>query len=250
MKNKQNILLTGSEGLIGSNFIKNCHSEYKNIFALDIKKKIKKNYFRCDITSEMEVKNTINNIIKKDNIDVLINNASNNPAANKKMQSYKFTDYKLSDWNKNLSTDLIGSFLMSKYILKHFEKQKQGTIINISSIYGLTGIDQSIYSKKLKKFHGYKPLEYSVAKAGIIGLTKSLASYYKNSNIKILCLILGGIEMNQSNFFKKNYKNKTIINRMALLNEYNEYLKFFSSQKASYSTGTCVVIDGGATNIF
>jgi len=61
------------------------------------------------------------------------------------MKSNKFTDYKLSDWNKNLSTDLIGSFLMSKYILKHFEKQKRGTIINISSIYGLTGIDQSIY---------------------------------------------------------------------------------------------------------
>ena len=89
-----------------------------------------------------------------------------------------------------------------------------------------------------------------MAKAGIIGLTKSLASYYRNTNIKILCLILGGVEMGQSTFFKKNYNNKTIINRMALLNEYNEYLNFFSSQKASYSTGTCVVIDGGATNIF
>ena len=88
-----------------------------------------------------------------------------------------------------------------------------------------------------------------MAKAGILGFTKSLASYYKKTNIKILCLILGGIEDNQSNYFKKNYNNKTIVNRMALLNEYNEYIKFFSSKKASYSSGTCVVIDGGATNI-
>lgn len=249
MSNNQNILLTGSEGLIGKSFINDCASEYKNIFSIDIKKKSKKNYFKCDITKEKQVERTINKITKKNKIDVLINNASNNPAANNKMQSFKFTNYKLSDWNKNLSTDLVGSFLMSKYILKHFEKRNEGTIINISSIYALRGIDQDIYNNKLKKFYGYKPIEYSVAKAGILGFTKSLASYYKKTNIKVLCLVLGGIEMGQSNYFKKNYNKKTIINRMAMLNEYNEYLKFFSSKKASYSSGTCIVIDGGATNI-
>ncbi len=249
MSNNQNVLLTGSEGLIGKSFIKSAASEYENIFSIDIKNTNKKNYYKCDITKEIQVKKTINKILKKKNIDILINNASNNPAADKKMRSYKFTNYKLSDWNKNLSTDLVGSFLMSKHILKHFEKRNQGTIINISSIYALRGIDQSIYNNKLKKFYGFKPIEYSVAKAGILGFTKSLASYYKKTNIKILCLILGGIEDNQSNYFKKNYNNKTIVNRMALLNEYNEYIKFFSSKKASYSSGTCVVIDGGATNI-
>lgn len=249
MSNNQNVLLTGSEGLIGKSFIKSAASEYENIFSIDIKNTNKKNYYKCDITKEIQVKKTIHKILKKKNIDILINNASNNPAADKKMRSYKFTNYKLSDWNKNLSTDLVGSFLMSKHVLKHFEKRNEGTIINISSIYALRGIDQSIYNKNLKKFYGFKPIEYSVAKAGILGFTKSLASYYKKTNIKILCLILGGIEDHQSNYFKKNYNNKTIVNRMALLNEYNEYIKFFSSKKASYSSGTCVVIDGGATNI-
>tara|TARA_Y100000389_G_C17439078_1_gene507454 strand:+ start:252 stop:1004 length:753 start_codon:yes stop_codon:yes gene_type:complete len=249
MINNQNVLLTGSEGLIGKSFVEGCKSEYKNIFSIDIKKKKKKNYFKCDITKENQVEKTVGKIIKKNNVDILINNASNNPAANKKMKYFKFTNYKLSDWNKNLSTDLVGSFLMSKYVLRHFEKRNEGTIINISSIYGLRGIDQNIYSSKLKKFYGFKPIEYSVAKAGILGFTKSLASYYKKTDIKILCLILGGIEFDQSNLFKKNYNNKTIINRMAMLNEYNEYLKFFSSKKASYSSGTCVIIDGGATSI-
>ena len=130
------------------------------------------------------------------------------------------------------------------------KKKNRGTIINISSIYGLRGIDQSIYSRNLKKYHGYKPIEYSVAKSGIIGFTKSLSSLYKNSNIKILCLIFGGVEKDQGSFFKKNYNGKTISSRMARIDEYNEYIKFFSSDKASYSTGTCVTIDGGATNIF
>jgi len=250
MPNKNNILLTGSEGLIGSSFVKQTSESYSNIFAIDIKKIKRKNYFYCDITNETQVKNVTKKILNKNNIDVLINNASYNPAADKKMRTYKFSDYKLSDWKKNISTDLIGSFLTSKYILKHFEKKNEGTILNISSIYGTTGINQEIYNKKLKKYYGYKPIEYSVAKAGIIGFTKSLASYYKNSNIKILCLIFGGVEANQSFFFKKQYSKKTIALRMAKLGEFNEYIKFFISKKSSYSNGTCITIDGGATNIF
>lgn len=250
MFDKKNIILTGSEGLLGSSVTKNLLQDFNKIFSIDIKNKKKNNYFKCDVTSETQVKNIINKITKKNNIDVLINNAAHNPAVNKKMKSYKFSNYKLSDWNKNISADLIGSFLMSKYILKHFEKKNSGTIINISSIYGLMGINQSIYGPKLKKYYGYKPIEYSVAKSGIIGFTKSLASYYKNTNIKILCLIFGGVELDQSKFFKKNYNSKTIISRMAKINEYNEYIKFFTSNKSSYSTGTCVTIDGGATNIF
>ena len=247
---RKNIVLTGSEGLLGSSFIKNHLNDYKKIFSIDIQKKNRKNYFKCDITNENQVKKTLNKITKNNKIDVLINYAAYNPPAKKNMKPFRFSSYKLESWKKNISIDLIGSFLMSKYILKHFEKRNTGTIINISSVYGLRGIDQSIYSKNLKKYHGYKPIEYSVAKSGIIGFTKSLSTFYKNTNIKILCLIFGGVEKNQGNFFKKNYYKKAVSSRMARVDEYNEYIKFYSSDKASYSTGTCVVIDGGATNLF
>mgnify|MGYP001165274132 CR=1 FL=1 len=249
-ENQKNIVITGSEGLLGSSFIKNHASDYNEIFSIDIHKKNKKNYYKCDVTNESQVKKVINKVTKNNNVDVLINYAAYNPPAKKKMKPYKFSSYSLKDWKKNISIDLIGSFLMSKYILKHFEKKNSGTIINISSVYGLKGIDQSIYNKNLKRFHGYKPIEYSVAKSGIIGFTKSLSTFYKNTNIKILCLILGGVEKDQGTFFKKNYNKKAISSRMARIDEYNEYIKFYSSDKASYSTGTCVVIDGGATNLF
>ena len=83
MKNK-NIIITGSEGLIGRSFRKFIQNECKNIFCLDIKNIKRKNYFKCDITNETEVKNTIEKITKKNKIDVLINNAAANPIAKKK----------------------------------------------------------------------------------------------------------------------------------------------------------------------
>jgi short-subunit dehydrogenase len=249
MKNK-NILITGSEGLLGKSFVKFIKSKCKNIFCIDIKNIKRKNYFKCDITNEDEVKNTINQIAKKNTIDILINNASSNPIARKNMEAYKFTDYPLDEWKRNLNVDLIGNFLLSKYVLKIFEKKNKGKIINISSIYGIIGPDQSIYTKKkIKKYQGYKNLEYSVAKAGIIGLTKSLAAYYKGSKIEVICLVFGGVKNYQPDFFIKKYNSKNIANRMADLGEYNKYIEFYSSENSSYSSGAIVPIDGGVLGI-
>jgi len=247
--NTKNIIITGSEGLIGSSFRNYAEKKGYNLFCLDKITTKRKNYFKCDITNESQVKKIINKIFMKNKIDLLINNASANPSADKKMKKFKFTDYKLDNWKKNLEVDLIGSFLVSKYCLKFFEKNNNGNIINISSIYAIVGPDQKIYSNKNKIYYGQKPLEYSVSKAGILGFTKSLAAFYAGSNIKINALILGGVKNKQSKLFLNNYNKKTILNKMADLNEYNEYIDFFGSSKNSYMSGSCVVIDGGATNI-
>ena len=178
----------------------------------------------------------------------MINNAAFNPPAN--LQSFKFSDYDLKSWINNLNVDLIGSFLTSKYACKYFEKVNKGLIINISSIYGLVGPDQEIYKKKKRKYYGYKPIEYSMAKSGLIGYTKALAAFYKGTNIRVISLVLGGIETkNMSKFFKESYKEKTIAQRMALKNEYNYLINFLCSDDANYINGTSIVIDGGATSI-
>ena len=115
-------------------------------------------------------------------------------------------------------------------------------------MYALIGPDQKIYGR-LKKYHGYKPLEYSVAKAGLIGFTKALSVYYKDSNIQVLCLVFGGIEDNQSRKFKNNYFKKIVQNRLCSIDEVINYISFYSSFKSSYSDGTAIIIDGGATSI-
>lgn len=248
MKNK-NIILTGSEGLLGHSYRKFAEKKGHKVFCLDIANIKRKNYFKCDITIENEVKNTIGQIIRKNRIDILINNAAFNPKAENKLKSFKFSNYDYERWKKNIEVDLYGSFLVSKYTLKHFEKINSGNIINISSIYGMVGADNSIYSKNKKKFHGFKPIEYSVAKSGVIGFTKALASFYKNSKIRVNCLVLGGVNNKQNSNFLKNYSNKTILNRMSYVGEYNNYLDFMSSDLNTYTTGSCFVVDGGATSI-
>ena len=169
----------------------------------------------------------------------------------KKLGSFRFSNYSFEKWKKGLEVDLNGSFLISKYTLKHFESRGMGIILNISSIYGMIGPDQDIYVSKNKKYYGTKPLEYSVAKAGIIGFTKSLAAYYKNTNIKVNCLVFGGVKNKKQNkIFLNNYSRKTIIGRLANTNEYNKYIEFFSSKENTYTTGSFFTIDGGATSIF
>ena len=133
--------------------------------------------------------------------------------------------------------------------MKHFENFNSGKIINISSVYGLVGPDQNIYFNKRKKFFGKKPLEYSVSKAGIIGFSKALAAFYKNTNIEVFSLILGGIEENQDKKFKKRYSNKTIIGRMIKNGEYNSIINYLVSNKTPFLTGSCLDLSAGALSI-
>ncbi len=245
-KNKV-IVISGSNGLLGENLKRYFFSKEAKVIGIDLVKKDNMT-IKCDITNEKSVKKTFKSITKKySKIDILINNASRNPVV-EKVKNYKFSNYELKKWRQGLDVDLIGSFLLSKYSAKIFEKRNVGKIINISSMYGLIGPDQNIYGK-IKKYEGFKPLEYSVAKAGLIGFTKGLAAYYKNSNIDVLCLVFGGINDDQSKKFKKKYSEKIIKDRMCTLQEAVDYISFFSSDKSSYSNGSSVIIDGGATSI-
>lgn len=248
MKNK-NIILTGSEGLIGTSYRKFAEKKRHNLFCIDIANIKRKHYYKCDITDEKQVKVTIEKITRRNKIDVLINNAAFNPKAENKLKSFKFSNYNYDAWKKNIEVDINGSFLISKHVLKHFEKFNLGNIINISSIYGIVGPDHNIYGKNKKKFYGFKPIEYSVAKSGVIGFTKSLAAFYQGTNIRVNCLIFGGVKTNQNKSFIKAYSKKTLLNRLSKVGEYNNYLEFLSSDLNTYTTGSCFVVDGGATSI-
>jgi 2-deoxy-D-gluconate 3-dehydrogenase len=247
---KKVIIITGSEGTIGKSLSNFLNSKNFYVVNIDIKKIQKPNYFKCDINNEKETNKTISTIYKKyKKIDALVNAASYNPKQTK-IKSFKISDYSLAKWKKNTEVDIIGTFTLSKHVLKVFEKQNYGTVINISSNYGLVGPDQDIYFENKKPmFYGKKPIEYSMCKAATIGLTKGLAAFYKNSNIKILCLVLGGVLENHSKTFIKKYSNKTILGRMINQGEYNEIIEFIIEKKTQYLSGSIVDCSGGSLSI-
>jgi 2-deoxy-D-gluconate 3-dehydrogenase len=125
-------------------------------------------------------------------------------------------------------------------------EQGGGVIVNLSSIYGLAGPDQRIYQTPGQP-RRYKPVYYSVSKAGILGLTRYLATYYAGRNIRANALSPGGVYNGHDEAFVQAYSARAVLGRMAEKDELNGALLFLASDASAYMTGANLVVDGGWT---
>lgn len=186
-------------------------------------------------------------------VDVLVNSAALDPkfdpdAVNKGIAPGSFEEFPLEQWNAAMNVNLTGSFLMTQSVAKQMVKQgAEGSIINICSTYGLNGPDQRIYRTETGEQPAFKPIYYTVSKAGIVGFTKYLAAYYMHTKIRVNMLTPGGVFNGHNDLFVKNYSAKTILGRMAEKDEMNGALLFLASDASSYMTGNNVIVDGGWT---
>ncbi|NOY98963.1 MAG: SDR family oxidoreductase [Chloroflexi bacterium] len=185
-------------------------------------------------------------------LDILVNSAALDPkfdadAVSKGITPGKFEDYPLDQWNAALNVNLTGMFLVTQACVEPMLAQgKRGSIINICSTYGLNGPDQRIYIKDGKRV-AFKPVYYTVTKAGVLGFTKYLAAYYAGTEIRVNALTPGGVYNDHDEAFTANYSAKTILGRMARKDEMNGALLYLASDASSYMTGSNVVVDGGWT---
>lgn len=206
-----------------------------------------------DITQPGSVTAAIQEVLSAfGRLDILVNSAALDPkfdpeALGKGLTPGAFEDYPLDLWNSALNVNLTGMFLMTQACVKPMIEQGQkGSIINICSTYGLNGPDQRIYIKEGQRV-AFKPVYYTVTKAGVLGFTKYLAAYYAGTEIRVNALTPGGVFNNHEEYFVKNYSAKTILGRMAKRDEMNGALLFLASDASSYMTGNNVVVDGGWT---
>ena len=206
-----------------------------------------------DITQPDSINETVEKVLSTfRRLDVLVNSAALDPkfdpdAVKKGITPGAFEDYPLDLWNSALNVNLTGMFLMTQACVKPMiEQGKKGSIINICSTYGLNGPDQRIYIKDGKRV-AFKPIYYTVTKAGVMGFTKYLAAYYAGTEIRVNALTPGGVFNNHEDYFVKNYSAKTILGRMANRDEMNGALLFLASDASSYMTGNNIVVDGGWT---
>lgn len=186
-------------------------------------------------------------------LDILVNSAALDPkfdpdAVSKGIAPGSFEEYPLEQWNAALNVNLTGMFLVTQACVKQMLAQgKKGSIINICSTYGLNGPDQRIYRKTDGSQPAFKPVYYTVTKAGVLGFTKYLSAYYMETEIRVNALTPGGVFNNHDETFVKNYAAKTILGRMAHKDEMNGALLFLASDASSYMTGNNLVVDGGWT---
>jgi len=184
-------------------------------------------------------------IAKTGRIDGLINNAAIDtpPNADNAALTGPFESYPEDALDLTMDVNINGTVRPCQVFGGHMAQHGGGSIVNISSIYGILSPDQRIYRYKEKPF--FKAVGYSVSKSGILNLTRYLATYWAEKNVRVNTMTLAGVFNNQDEQFLKNYCPKVPLGRMAKANEYNGAAVFLLSDASSYMTGSNMVIDGG-----
>ena len=236
-KNK-NVLITGASGGIGSELVKKFVSLEANVLGSGTKAEkldqIKKKYpnikvKRFDISEHSRIEEFIDNVsLELGGLDILINNAGTN-ADNLSLRM------KEEEWKKVVDVNLTSTFLLSKYAIKKMLKNKFGRVVNITSVVGHTGnLGQS---------------NYAASKAGIIGMSKSLAIEYAKKNITVNCVSPGFIVSDMTTNIAEKVKlyltSRIPMGKLGTGEDVSNCAAFLSSEQASYVTGETIHVNGG-----
>ena len=232
------ILITGATGGIGGSLVKKFVALEGNVLATGTNTEkldnLKKNFpniniLKFDIADHSKIEEFIENVSSQlTGLDVLINNAG----INKDNLSLRMNEL---EWKKVIDINLGSTFLMCKYGIKKMLKNKYGRIVNITSVVGHTGnLGQS---------------NYSASKAGIIGMSKSLAIEYAKKNITINCVSPGFIKSKMTDNIVESVKavltSRIPMSRLGTGEDVSNTVAFLSSDAASYITGETIHVNGG-----
>ncbi len=251
------IIITGAAGILGSSYAGGFSEQGADVAIVDLDEKLCREKaaeigdkygtgplgIGCDITRKESVKAMVQKVMSAyGRIDVLVNNAAT------KSENFfaPFEEFPLADWDKVMGVNVNGMFLCCQAVAGEMEKRKAGSIINISSIYGVVAPDQRIYEGSLYEGKGLNtPLIYSTSKGAVISLTRYLATYLAPYNIRVNTVTPGGVFSGQNETFVKNYSGKCPLGRMARPEEIFSAVYFLASDASSYVTGHNLIVDGG-----
>ena len=259
LKGKKAFIVGGS-GLLGIQISNTISQAGAKTYILDIKKpdrkkiKNKKNithvYFNCASINQLE--EFYNKVLEKFGTPEIFINCSY-PVSNEWNLS-NFEQIKLKTLRENIDMHLNSFSWLARLTAEKMRKLKiKGRIIQLGSIYGIVGQDQNVY-KGVKNIR--ENMIYSIIKGGISSLTRQMASYYGQYNIRVNTICPGGIhghvkgsKKKQSFIFLKNYENKVPLKRLGNPNEIASAALFLSSDSSSYITGIDLIVDGGWTAV-
>ena len=248
----QTVLITGAAGRIGSAIASKVINEggtvlltdinneklinLKNKFSIENNERV--HLFVADIATSTGIEKLLDECLTKvDRIDSAIHSAY------PKSPSWgsKFEDLTQSNLDKDLSLQLGVSIIFSQKIMQHFVEQNKGNLIHISSIFG-------IHAPKFNHYEGTKmtsPIEYAAIKSGIISITRWLAKYYKNQNIRVNCISPGGILDNQPSSFIEKYRESCTNIGMLNATDLVSTISLLLSSKSRAINGQNIIIDDG-----
>jgi len=207
---------------------------------------------KVDITNLDSVRKGMSDVLSSLScIDILINNAANDPKvkSNQGDTWSRYENFSLEMWNQDIAVGLTGAFFCSQAIGTYMAQNKGGVILNIASDLSVISPDQRLYRKAgiADEQQSVKPVTYSVVKHGLVGLTKYLSTYWVDKNVRVNAISPGGVYTNQPEEFVKKLTKLIPMGHMANVDEYKAAVIFMCSDASSYMTGQNVSIDGGRT---
>lgn len=247
------VVVSGGAGLLGQEFIKaiveqggiaiiaDIDEDYGQKVSQTIRNQLNSEsvfFIEFDTTSKKSINHSIEELHTKfGRIDALVNNAY----PRNKNYGKHFFDVEYECFVDNLGMNLGGYFLSSQLFAKYFKKQGRGNIVNISSIYGVIAPRFEIY----KKTKMTTPVEYAAIKSGLIHLTKYMAKYFKDMNIRVNTLSPGGILDSQPEIFLEQYNSRCLTKGMIDKDDLNGTLVYLLSDMSKYVNGRNIVVDDG-----
>lgn len=255
-------IITGAAGLLGKQFCLALAQVGANVVMADLEKKpvlenevefremgLNALALEVDVSDPDSTKSMVERALTVfGSVDVLVNSAALDPkfdsAGVSAQGANAFESFSLDAWRQALDVNLTGMFLSSQAAVVPMLKQGQGVIVNLCSMYGLVGPDQRLYERP-DGTRQFKPVYYSTTKAGVLGFTRYLATYYAGKNIRVNALTPGGVFNDHDEVFTTQYSARTVLGRMANLDEMNGAMLFLCSDASSYMTGSNLVVDGG-----
>jgi NAD(P)-dependent dehydrogenase (short-subunit alcohol dehydrogenase family) len=247
------VVVTGAAGQLGRAFTRALTEAGARVAGVDLAPVAESERVRgyaCNISDRGALEGTLAAIEKEwGTPHGLVNNAAIDAPPNAPAEENgPFETYPRSSWDRVMEINVTGMMQCCQVFGGAMARAGRGSIVNVASIYGMVSPDQSLYQYRRDRGEVFfKPVAYAVSKSAVYNLTRYLAVYWGNRNVRVNTVTFGGVFNNQEAAFLDGYHRKVPLGRMANADEYNGVVRFLLSDAATYVTGANLVADGGLT---
>ena len=239
MKNKV-VVITGGTGFLGEYFAAALREAGATVVVTDVADGAD---VKMDVTDQASIDTAFEQIVAEHGqVDVVINNAALDPKFDKDtaQNQQDFENYPEETMLASLNVNLVGAWRVCKTAVRQMKEKGGGTIVNVASFYGVTPPRQELYPEGTEK-----PVDYPISKAGLIMLTRHIASQFGADGIRANALAPGGVEKGHDEHFKAKYAAHTTLGRMNTPEEVADALVFLASDASRGMTGETLTVDAG-----
>jgi NAD(P)-dependent dehydrogenase (short-subunit alcohol dehydrogenase family) len=241
-------LVTGGMGQVGAAIVDGLREYGARVAIFDLAADDAEGSFRVDVTDRSAIERATDELVAKWDVPHVVVNAAalDSPPDAPPDEVGRFEDYPVDSFDKVMAVNVKGTLLCCQVIGARMADAGRGSIINISSIYGMLSPVQDVYEfRRRGGGEFYKPVAYSVSKSALYNLTRYLATYWAKSGVRVNTLTLAGVWNDQPKDFVDAYTARMPLGRMADVGEVVGPVVFLASDASSYVTGANLVADGG-----